>query len=123
MLLSRQVDLQTSTNWEPWHTIYDHRDIIYKPVSDFERLGHGYRPYPWVRRSSLRKAHSIAISPSSFLRISLHKLRAFARQRTGTTSLNLPYFTCLVARASTDNNSTMIFTLISVMVGVKGISL
>ncbi|KAH9037514.1 hypothetical protein EDB85DRAFT_1936828, partial [Lactarius pseudohatsudake] len=55
------------------------------------------RPSSWVRRSSLRRTDSISHSPNSFL-------------------ANLS----AQPRASTERNSTIIFTLISVMGGVKG---
>jgi hypothetical protein len=79
------------------------------------------RASSWVNRSNLWRTVSISLSPSNFF-VNF----STAHQTTNNTYvtahlLSRPCLICLDARASTERNSIIILTAISINIGVGGI--
>ena len=97
-------------------TNYDHFDIIQKSIDNFKRLGHC--PSSCVR---MCRTPSISLFPSSFFFFCefLYATSSLGTSKRQIHLLNLSCLICLEARARTESNSTIIFMLIFVIVGVK----
>jgi hypothetical protein len=103
-------------------TIHDYFHVIHKSVDHFEGLRDGH---PTLLPSETVKPlqHGLDLALSQQLRCEfLCTSLSYLVFKTSTYLLNLPCLICLVARENTESNSTIIFTIISVIEGVIGIS-